>query len=126
MILVTATQSLAANEGVFFNLSSARKLAIDIDYYKSSKGNDTLLINTLKESNNKYLALSTEHTNKILLLEKDKVILKTRGDKFEEDFTSCSVNLVKCKDDQTSKLTWFGVGFGSALLIIIVGLFATK
>lgn len=120
------TQSLAASEGIFFNISSARKLAADIDYYKIKKATDKVIIDTLKESNNKLLELSTVHEDKIVEIEKDKVIYKIRGDKFEDLFTKCSSSLQDCENSKPSRLVWFSSGVIGTLVFGIVALFLVK
>jgi hypothetical protein len=119
-------QSVQASEGIFFNLSTAKKLATDIDYYKKTKANDDKIIYSLKDETNKYLTLSQKYEGKITGLELDKDIYKTRGDKLEKEFSTCSKQLSDCEESKPSRFVWFGVGFISALVVGIVSAFAFR
>jgi hypothetical protein len=119
-------QSVQASDGIFFNISTAKRLATDIDYYKKTKVNDDKIIYSLKDETNKYLLLTKEFETKIKYLELDKTELKTRGDKFEKVYTTCTDDLKKCEESKPSRLTWFGVGFVSALIVGIVSAFAFR
>lgn len=126
MLTVFPTQLLASEQGIFFNISSARKLGGDLDFYKKIKTENDEIIKTLDEENNQYLNLSNEYKEKILFLEKDKEILKVRGDKFEDVYISTSKDLIKCKDNTPSRVSWYTYGVISTLIAITVGLFALK
>ena len=118
--MVIPLQSFA-NEtlGIFSNLSTAKIIAGDINFYKQNKAENEVIINVLEEESRNYLTLSNEYKSKIDLLDIDKGILRTRGDKFENVYMSCSNSLVQCKEDTPSRYVWFSLG---ALTTIILGL----
>lgn len=124
--MVFPTQLLAAsllpNKGIFFNATTATKLAATLDYSKKKIDNDDKLISTLAATNGKLLNLSDEYKLKITGLEKDKDIYKTRGDKFEGVYTTCTKELQDCNDSKPSRLVWYGAGVVSSL-VLVLGIF---
>lgn len=117
---------LFASEGIFLNLSSARNLAGELNFYKTVKADDDLVITELEKENNQYLQLSKEYENKILFLDKDKDILRTRGDKFENEYMSCSKSLIECKSNVPSRFVWFSSGILASLILTTVIIYGTK
>jgi len=43
-----------------------------------------------------------------------------RGEKYRIEWKECGESLTKCQQSKPSRLTWFGGGFGSAILIALI------
>lgn len=113
------SQALAANKGIFFSHSTAKRLASQIDYCNKTKTNDENIIYNLDLENKNLYSLNDKYKEKITGLELDKEILKVRGDKFETEFNNCGTDLTKCMENKPSRLTWFGAGVITTLLSIL-------
>ena len=119
--------SVAANKkGIFFSYSTAQKLGAKLDYCDKRIINDDEIISTLSGTSTNYLALTESYKTKITLLSEDKLALKTRGDKFEKVYTTCSADLNKCEDAKPSRYVWFSIGAISTLIATIATIFIIK
>lgn len=74
----------------------------------------------------KYYNLSNEYKDKIDLLNKDKVDLTLRGDRFEKVYTTCVNDLNKCTEAKPSRLVWYGAGVVSTLVLGLLTVFMIK
>jgi hypothetical protein len=126
--MALATPSLAINvpEAIYLNLSSSRVLGAEINFYKTNKAENEMIISVLENESAQYLHLSNEYEQKIILLDQDKTILRTRGDKFEGAFMDTSKSLVQCKDDTPSRFVWFSVGAITSVVLGLTGIFLIK
>jgi hypothetical protein len=115
-----------ANECLVFDAPVAAKIAATIDYSNKALANDIEVISGLKEKNDKLTTLSEEFKSKAEFLEKDKVILKTRGDGFEDAYTKTVAELVKSEQSKPSRLVWFGSGVVTTLILGVVSIFLIK
>jgi hypothetical protein len=126
-MLIQPPLVLAQSEGIFLPISSARKVASDLDFYKKTTSNDANVIYNLKQQNDGLVNLSVKCAEKSKLLEQDKVILTERGDRFEKVYSECSDNLNKCNEDKPSRYTWFSLGAITTLVLgLVVGFLVTK
>lgn len=115
--LITQSTICLANEGIFFNTSTARKLAADIDHKEKLIKSDLEIIDTLKQQNSGLFELSETYRQKTDLLMEDSKILKERGDKFEKAFVAKSEQYDKCVDSKPSRLVWYSLGFLTAMVL---------
>jgi hypothetical protein len=115
-----------ASDICFTNISSARKSAADIDYTLKTQAKSNTIISLLKDENSKYFNLSNQYVGKITFLEKDKEILKKRGDDFEKVYTTCSKDLIDCELSKPSRFTWFCAGFLSAFILGVGTIYMIK
>lgn len=115
--LITQSSICLANEGIFFNTSTARKLAADIDHKEKLIKSDSEIIDALKQQNSGLFELSETYKQKTDLLMEDSKILRERGDKFEKAYIEKSEQLNECIDSKPSRFVWYGMGFLSAVLI---------
>jgi hypothetical protein len=120
-----ATQSLAV-DGIFFNVSSSKKLAADIDFYNKTIINNNAVIVKLKDANVNLLDLSKEYKTKTEALILDKGVLLARGDNFEKIFNTCSKELNECIESRPSRAVWFGSGVIASLVIGVAALLIAK
>ena len=118
--------TVIANDGIFLNTSSARKVASELDYCFKSQAKDANIISLLKEENNKYLKLSDTYKEKVSLIQKDKEILKKRGDDFEKQYKATSKDLNECIENTPSRLVWYGIGFLTAFILGVGTIFMIK
>ena len=80
----------------------------------------------MEDESSEYLKLSNEYKSKVFYLEDDKKILRTRGDKFEEVFLTCSNNLLTCKDEKPSRFVWFSLGALTTTILGLTGIYFLK
>jgi len=125
LITVILTQSVqAANNGIFLSEESAKLLIVDLEYQKKTLTNQEQQITILKDENINLFRISEQYQLKIDGLTKDKEIHKVRAEKFEKGFTETSKALTDCKNDTPSKLSWFGIGFVTAIILGTAAAFA--
>jgi DNA helicase IV len=70
--------------------------------------------------------LNDNYSLQIKGLETDKQILKDLSEDYKQKYLKANEQYVASETSKPSKLTWFGIGFGSALLIGIISAFAVK
>ena len=126
MVILVQPPLVMASSGIFLPISSARKLATDLDFYKKTTSNDANIILNLKQQNDGLTSLSEQYKKKTTLLEDDKKLLRDRGDKFETVYKSCSDDLNKCNENTPSRFTWFGIGSVTTAILGIIVIFLIK
>lgn len=125
--MVMLTQSLAmASNGIFLPISSARKLAADLDFCNKSRSNCDNVIFNLKAENSNLYKLSDEHIKKIELLAQDREIYKKQSADFKKQYDATTDKLQDCVDATPSRFTWFSGGFLSAMIVMLVSVIALK
>lgn len=114
---VIPIQSLAAEQGIFLNYSSSKKLTSTLKFYET---NYPTLVQKYDVCNKQVDGLNKEVSVTNQLLDgcnKDKVDLKKVSKEFEQKYTDTSNNLIKCEGDKPSRTTWFLIGGGVFAII---------
>jgi hypothetical protein len=122
---VTPIQSLAS-EGLFLDYSTAKKIAIELKYCNQN-------LPTLKKS----VILCDSELNvikeqiklknaEVIGLTKDKTDLTFTTNDFKKKLININDELNKCKEEQPSRIVWFGSGIVATTLTILLGLFLIK
>lgn len=121
---VLPTQLLASpNQQICFSdISTAKKV---LKALKTGEVNaqDIVLcnqqVNTLKDQK---LLLIQERDS----LRQDKTELEGVATEYKDKYTSTAQRLNECEDEKPSRLTWYGAGFITALIVGLAGLFLAK
>jgi hypothetical protein len=126
-LLITAfpIQSLASN-GLFFNYTSSNSLIVDYKYYRENYGIVKQKLNLTEEElsvTNKY---NQDMKTEVIGLKKDKIDLKSVSEEFKNKYIKTNEQLLKEQENKPSRLTWFGAGFISAVVVGILTIFAIK
>lgn len=126
LILGFLIQPAIAEQGIFLNISTAKKLASTLEFNQKLLNNQQTIIDNITIENIELNKKSIEQTNKIEGLVQDRTSLQSRGDKFEKQYTNCNEDFQIVKDSMPSRYTWFSTGFVSAMILGLVGLFFLK
>lgn len=114
-------------DNIYFNdIGAARTVKSEIEYLQK----------TNKYFSDKYSLCDSERTNLNIQnsslkeynegLKKDKQVLIEVSDEYKKKFIDTTNELEKVKSATPSRLTWFTVGLGTAVLVGIVSSFALK
>lgn len=106
------------------DIQTATKLAAELDYCERMLTFDATVIDTVKQTDVNLLTLSEKYKEKLDLVSQDKALEKKRGDDFEKAFGICTEDLQKCEDSKPSRLTWFGAGVTSTLVLTLLTIIA--
>ncbi len=120
-LLVSLPQnSLSANEDICFTEDVAKELMLEINVCRETNG----LIFTMTQD----IKLERETTNSIFDNYEERLSVMgaqsqdehDRAEKYRLEWKECGQSLTKCQQSKPSRATWFGGGFGTALLIIVI------
>jgi len=121
MLLVFQTP-LLASEQVCFERPVANKILTEIKYNNITT--EKLLVCQQTYSTSRVInILDKKH---IEGLKQDKVDLLNVSNEYKQKWIDTAKQTVDCEASKPSKVTWFGVGFVSALIVGLVGLIAIK
>jgi len=111
-----------ASSGIFLSISSAKKIATDVKYCKVTEEKLTICNDTTK---NQFDLIQTK-SEYITGLEKDKFVVEQNLETYKNLYINTNDKLIKSEGDKPSRLTWFGTGVVSTLVLVLLGIFATK
>lgn len=126
LILTATPVKLYAIDGIFFNYSSAKKLGIDLKFYKT---NYPILIEKNSINENIIKTLKEQKDNNDILitnLQNDKKEYEKITTTYKENLTKSNKELNDCNNDKPSKLTWFSLGFVSSIILAVLLNFTIK
>jgi hypothetical protein len=126
VVSVTPVKSEAAEKGIFLNASSAKRIVIDLRYCNEKLPLalqelgicDRQVENLNKQAQNLNLTLSG--------MRLDNAALEKTKDEYKDKYVKTNDALIKEQESKPSRLTWFGTGFISALLVGIAMAIAIK
>ncbi len=116
--------SPALSDGLLFDEKVSKQILSDLDYQNKTIDSQDKQIENLNKLTIDLYRLSDEFKLKIEGLEKDKTLLKDRGDSFEKSYKDTSKKLDECKEDKPSRFTWFALGFLTAVITGTVAAFS--
>jgi hypothetical protein len=119
LLIVTLVTPSLASEGIFLNISSARKVVTELQYGDVVK--QRLFICQQQYSTSK--SINTTNETLIIGLNKDKVVLTGVSEEFEKRLLDTNKQLIAEKESKPSRFVWYGVGFITAVILGLVGAF---
>lgn len=118
--------SLGANKGIFLNTSTARKVVTDLKYCNEKM---PLLTKELSLCDDQVSNLKEQKVNLVLErdgLRQDKKDLSKAAEDYKDKYVATAEQLNKSEASKPSRLTWYGAGFITALIVVLAGAFAIK
>jgi len=124
MLLLTlvSPQLSLSEELLCFENEEAKKMLVELKFGKVTSE----LLGICQEQYSTSKILNDNYSLQIKGLETDKQILKDLSEDYKQKYLKANEQYVASETSKPSKLTWFGIGFGSALLIGIISAFAVK
>lgn len=124
MLLLTlvSPQLSLSEELLCFDNEEAKKMLVELKFGKVTSE----LLGICQEQYSTATILNNNYSLQIKGLETDKQILKDLSEDYKQKYIKANEQYIASETSKPSKLTWFGIGFGSALLIGIISAFAVK
>lgn len=116
---MTSTSTYANELICFDNLESAKKMAADLQFTKEQ---EKFLIEKYGfcDKERKILAEQKENLQvEVEALKSDVGVLKEATEEYKQNYVQTNEQLLKEQQSKPSRMTWFGVGFVSALVSAI-------
>lgn len=112
---VIPAQSLAAETGIFFNHSTARKLLTDLTYYRSCADDAGKRLSLCNQDRNLQEKQIINLDAKVVGLQKDKSTYLAESEQFKSMYVKADQERVKAENDSPSRFRWFVAGFLTAM-----------
>ena len=126
LVLGLPTQSLAQSKGIFLPLSSAKKVAVELKYCQGNSDFLTAKYGICNDERSNLLQQKDILTQENLGLKKDKALLSTSTEEYKKNLLDTNDKFVKCEESKPSRLTWFGIGAVSTMVLSVVMMFLIK
>lgn len=123
MILVSApalAEETPSKAEICFNKPDSQKLLSEL---KSCQEMEEKLQSLMDKYSQEDLAQSfvvDNLTQRVDLLEGQLEDEHARAEGYKEEWDTCSDALTECQQSKPSRATWFGAGFGSALVVALI------
>lgn len=122
LLTLVFPQLSLSEELLCFDNTEAKKMLVELKFGAVTSE----LLELCYEQYSTSKILNDNYTTQIKGLETDKQILKDMSEDYKQKYINANEKYVASEKSKPSKLTWFGIGFGSALLIGIISAFAVK
>jgi hypothetical protein len=119
---VSPTLSLAANEELCFKPAEAKKVLLEIEFGQITS--QKLLV--VQKSYSTCKTITKNNDGIIKGLTQDKVDLTKVSDEFKKKYIDTSEQLNKITENQPSRLTWFGIGAATSVVVGIILAFLVR
>jgi hypothetical protein len=119
LLTVTFPTQSFSSEGLFFNVSSSRKLLTELKYADVIKQRFTVC----QQQYSSISSLNASNERLVVGLTKDKVDLTVVAGEFEKRLLETNKLLIAEKESKPSRLVWYGLGAITAVVLGLVGAF---
>ena len=115
------TQSFSG-EGIFLNLTSARKVVTELKYCDLTKQR----LDICQKQYSTIRTLNTSNEKLVAGLTKDKIDLNFVANDFEQKLIEKNKQLTDLRESQPSRVVWYGAGVITALVLGLAAAFLSK
>ena len=109
-----------AEDEICFDASIAKEIVSDLKICQETETQLNSLRLEFDIERNAFDALNDNLMDQISLLDDQRQDEHNRGEAYRLEWKECGKTLTKCQQSKPNRKTWFGAGFGSALLLAIL------
>lgn len=124
--LQAASKSINPKAGIFLSQSSAKRIVTDLRYCNEKLPNTVRALSICDKEVDNLKEQKRVLNMKISGYEKDITALEKTEKDYKDKYAETAKKLEASENDKPSRLTWFGVGFISALILGMLSVYAIK